>query len=207
MFGFLFIRLMIKKNLLAIIFSSLTIGFIYNAINPNGIPLIREQRTLEFVQEDTVHVPSESLKSEISTVDSTNLVQSPITRPSDQSDNQNKNEQQEFVKPLAIKIGKAYQLYLQGAKFIDARMPEEFAEGHIKGAINIPFDGDESYRDILKTIGKDEIIVTYCSGTECDLSILLGDELFEKGYKRVYIFFGGWNDWLEKGYPISKGEQ
>lgn len=182
---------MSKKNLIVIIIFSLIIGFVYNYLNPKGLPIIKEQRVLEFIEEDQIEHPDSNLGA-----DKTELTEEKVEQPADK-----------LSKPSAIKIDKAYQLYKQGVKFIDARMPDEFIEGHIKGAINIPFDGDESYREILKKISKDEPIVTYCSGTECDLSILLGDELFEKGYKKVYIFFGGWNDWLEKGYPISKGEQ
>ncbi|BDQ02127.1 rhodanese-like domain-containing protein [Ignavibacterium sp.] len=196
-----------KKNLLSIITISIAIGLIYNFLNPNGIPFIREERILEFVEEDSLSTSNDSINLVI--IDSTSIKSS--TENSVKTEVIDQKEIQslptEFTKPLAIKIDKAYQLYKQGVKFIDARMSEEYNEGHITGAINIPFDGDESYRDILKTISKDEILVTYCSGTECDLSILLGDELFEKGYKKVYIFFGGWNDWLEKGYPISKGGQ
>ncbi|AFH49480.1 Rhodanese domain protein [Ignavibacterium album JCM 16511] len=197
-----------KKNLLSIITISISIGLIYNYLNPNGIPFIREERILEFAsEEDSLSYRNDSIS--IVSIDSTNIKSSTETSVKTEVIVQKDSQSQptEFTKPLAIKIDKAYQLYKQGVKFIDARMPDEYNEGHIKGAINIPFDGDESYRDILKTISKDELLVTYCSGTECDLSILLGDELFEKGYKRVYIFFGGWNDWVERGYPISKGWQ
>lgn len=197
-----------KKNLLTIISFSILIGLIFNYLNPNGIPFIREERILEFDNNEI-----DSLNQ--NTQDSIIVKNDSLVIPQSSDSTHHKNEEQKnvkqqvnaFTKPLAIKIDKAYQLYKQGVKFIDARMPDEYEEGHIKGAINIPFDGDESYRDILKTISKDELLVTYCSGTECDLSILLGDELFEKGYKRVYIFFGGWNDWVERGYPISKGSQ
>lgn len=202
-----------KKKILYIIFFSIIIGFIYNYLNPNGIPLIREERKLDFAEDDTVNLDSSftfqnipdtlSNKNELSEKDYNKEKDSLIN----QSTKSKSSTTEPFTKPLAIKIDKAYQLYKQGVKFIDARMPEEYAEGHIKGAINIPFDGDESYRNILKSFNKDEILVTYCSGTECDLSILLGDELFEKGFKRVYIFFGGWNDWVERNYPISKGNE
>ncbi|MFN3871945.1 MAG: rhodanese-like domain-containing protein [Ignavibacterium sp.] len=197
-----------KKNLSAIILVSFFVGFVFNFLNPNGISLIREERVLEFADDDTSTMRNENEDSSAELSDTTfnNLSVSSPNYSENQPETLNP-QAPEFKKPLAIKIDKAYQLYKQGVKFIDARMPDEFIEGHIKGALNIPFDGDESYRDILRNIKKDEILVTYCSGTECDLSILLGDELFERGYKKVYIFFGGWNDWLEKGYPVSKGEQ
>ncbi len=104
---------------------------------------------------------------------------------------------------VAIKLPRAYELYKKGAKFIDARTKEEFAEGHIKNSINIPFYESEKYESVLSNLDKNKTIVTYCSGEDCDLSIMLSDELFEKGFKRIYIFYGGWNDWLEAGYPVE----
>lgn len=202
-----------KKKILNIILFSFLVGFVYNYLNPNGIPLIREERKLTFAEDDVVKADSSltthslpndlSDKNHFSAQDNKSISDSSIN----QSTKSNLTTTEAFAEPLAIKIDKAYQLYKQGVKFIDARMPEEYAEGHIKGAINIPFDGDESYRNILNSFSKDEVLVTYCSGTECDVSILLGDELFEKGFKKVYIFFGGWNDWVERGYPISREDE
>lgn len=204
---------MSKKNIYKILIISSTIGLVYNFLNPNGLPLIREERILTFVEDENL-LPVDSLAFSIDSASNKksdnevfNKNENKIDSMSQKSSNEKQIVEETFSKPLAIKIDKAYQLYKQGVKFIDARMPEEFAEGHIKGAINIPFDGDESYRNILNSFSKEEILVTYCSGTECDLSILLGDELFEKGFKKVYIFFGGWNDWVEKNYPISRGSE
>lgn len=202
-----------KNKILHIIFFSILIGFIYNYLNPKGIPFIREERKITFAEDDAVIEDSsltiQNLPNGVS--DENNFLTQDNKSISDSSNNlstkSNLSTTESFTEPLAIKISKAYQLYKQGVKFIDARMPEEYAEGHIKGAINIPFDGDENYRNILNSFSKDEILVTYCSGTECDLSILFGDELFEKGFKKVYVFFGGWNDWVERGYPISKGNE
>lgn len=204
---------MSKKNIYKILIISSIIGLVYNFLNPNGIPFVREERKLTFVEEENLlpvdssafSVDSSSNAKVASKVLSKN--ENKIDSTSQKSSNEKQTVKEIFSKPLAIKIDKAYQLFKQGVKFIDARMPEEFAEGHIKGAINIPFDGDESYRNILNSFSKEEILVTYCSGTECDLSILLGDELFEKGFKKVYIFFGGWNDWVERNYPISRGSE
>lgn len=79
--------------------------------------------------------------------------------------------------------------------FIDAREKSDYNLKHIKGAINFPFDSFDEYQHLLKDISKDKTIVTYFAGTDCDLSILLGNRLFSMGYKKNFIFFGGWNDW------------
>jgi rhodanese-related sulfurtransferase len=105
--------------------------------------------------------------------------------------------------PYAINLEQAKELYEQNELFIDAREKEEFEAGHIRGAVNIPFDNIDNYIEEINRIPKNEIVITYCSGTDCDLSILLGNKLSEMGYKNVYIFFGGWMKWLNSGYPIE----
>lgn len=191
-----------KKNIFLIVVASFSVGILYNFLNPNRISFLRDQRVLEFIEEEqTINADSNFVDNK------TEQIAISEKASSEQHNKMTTDKNEKISKPLAIKIDRAYQLYKQGVKFIDARMPEEYKEGHIKGAINIPFDGDESYRKILENFSKDEILVTYCDGTDCELSILLGDELFEKGFKKVYIFFGGWNEWLAKDYPISRGNE
>ena len=180
-------------KIFGIIIVSVVISLAYNHFNTNGLKLIREERVIAWEN----NIPSDNDAEENSNLTSKN--NSGNDNISSSSDNT-----VVFDKPKAIKIDVAYSLFNQNVKFIDARSPEEFAEGHIKGAINIPFYGSENYQHELDKISKDEILITYCSGDDCDLSILLGDELFEKGYKKIYVFFGGWNQWNEKGYPITK---
>ena len=62
------------------------------------------------------------------------------------------------------------------------------------------------YKSVLDNISFDTPIVAYCDGKDCDLSIHLGDKIFNMGYKQVYIFFGGWIDWQMAGYPTDSDE-
>ena len=89
--------------------------------------------------------------------------------------------------------------------FVDAREPDEYKSGHIKGAINLPFDSfDEYWPKVESQLPKDTLIVTYCSGTECDASLMLARLLTQKyGYKNVEIFFGGWRSWSDRKLPIE----
>jgi rhodanese-related sulfurtransferase len=199
------------KNILSILISAIFIGLFYNILNPKGIPLIKEKRELVFENDSLIH----SIAAEKENLNLDSTLNSPIVDTTEEKKSNAKNEVlnqnkltdkiEPFTEPKAIKIDLAYKLFKQGVKFIDARMPDDYQAGHIKGAYNIPFDGDERYREILNNFSKDEILVVYCSGTDCDLSIYLGREIFEKGFKRVYIFFGGWNEWLGKNYPIERG--
>ena len=74
---------------------------------------------------------------------------------------------------------------------LDVRTPEEYAEAHIPGAINVPNEeiGEEP---IAELPDKDQIILVYCrSGNR---SKEAAQELADQGYTNV-VEFGGINDW------------
>lgn len=48
-------------------------------------------------------------------------------------------------------------------QLIDTRAPEDFAKGHIPGAINIHVDGEDFY-DQMNTIDKSRPVAIYCRG-------------------------------------------
>ena len=74
---------------------------------------------------------------------------------------------------------------------LDVRTPEEYAEAHIPGAINVPNEeiGEEP---IAELPDKDQIILVYCrSGNR---SKEAAQKLADQGYTNV-IKFGGIKDW------------
>jgi rhodanese-related sulfurtransferase len=88
---------------------------------------------------------------------------------------------------------------------MDAREEEAYDDGHIPGAMNVPYDKlPKYYGTITSTIAKDQIIVCYCWGPNCDFSDNLASELAMMGYKNVVVFRGGWDEWQEAGYPIER---
>jgi len=107
-----------------------------------------------------------------------------------------------FNQPRLISLTQAYELYKDKILFVDARNPEEFEEGHIAGAINLPYFSFDEYVKQLAAFDKTEPLVTYCEGADCDMSIRLGNELFSKGFKKVFVFFGGWEEWKKADYPM-----
>ena len=79
----------------------------------------------------------------------------------------------------------------EGYVILDVRTPEEFAEGHIEGAILIPdYEIAEKAEKVLTD--KDQLILVYCrSGRR---SKNAANELAALGYTNVKEF-GGINDW------------
>ena len=83
---------------------------------------------------------------------------------------------------------------------LDVRTPEEVADRHIPGAINIPNEtiGTE---EIPELPDKDQLILVYCrSGNR---SKQASAKLANLGYTNV-VEFGGINDW--PGETVSDGE-
>jgi len=103
---------------------------------------------------------------------------------------------------FAITLDQALELYQKGTVFVDAREPEYYQEGHIKGAWNIPFFLELVFKlDSLQ--GKDAPMVIYCSGDECGSSEDLAYELQAEGFSNLLVFKGGWTAWNSSGHPIE----
>ena len=78
-----------------------------------------------------------------------------------------------------------------GYIILDVRTPEEFAERHIPGAINIPNE-TISTEEIPELPNKDQLILVYCrSGNR---SKQASEKLVALGYTNI-VEFGGINDW------------
>jgi rhodanese-related sulfurtransferase len=108
--------------------------------------------------------------------------------------------------PIFINIDEALKIFQQGnGLFIDARHEDEFNKGHIKGAISLPLRTLETNPTLVHGLAKDTLIVTYCSGEECDLSIDLGEKLASMGFTNVKVFFAGWPEWQKRNLPIEVG--
>lgn len=87
----------------------------------------------------------------------------------------------------------------QGATFVDVREADEWAEGHIPGAIHIPL-GELDQR--ANEIPADGEIVTYCrSGVR---SLTAVDVLEAAGRKDVKSMAGGINDWQAAGRVVER---
>lgn len=84
----------------------------------------------------------------------------------------------------------AAKLVRDGARLVDVRTPEEFADGHIPSAENVPVDDLEGH-----DLGpKDRAIVVYCrSGKR---SARAAAALRAKGHERVFDL-GGMSNWKE----------
>ncbi len=82
---------------------------------------------------------------------------------------------------------------------IDVRAAEDYAGGHIPGAVNLPKD----QWDTLKGLRKDKTNVLYCYSIVCHLAATAAVEFASKGYP-VMELDGGWGWWKENGFEIEQ---
>ena len=83
---------------------------------------------------------------------------------------------------------------------IDVRSVEEFNNGHIPGAINIPHNQIQDHLELLLTLKKQPVVVYCRSGRRAAIAEKAMTEL---GLKDVHHLEGDWLSWQEKSLPVS----
>ena len=82
---------------------------------------------------------------------------------------------------------------------LDVRTPQEYAEGHVPGAVNVPYDQLASR---LAEVPKDKDVVLYCkSGRRAGIA---ADVLAANGYTRLSHLEGDMPAWAAKGHAVEK---
>lgn len=84
---------------------------------------------------------------------------------------------------------------------IDVRSPEEFAEGHIPGAVNMPYDAIDDYINELEG-NKEKPIIVYCrSGRRAKLAMKVLEAL---EFSEVMHLEGDMLGWSAAGLPVDR---
>jgi len=89
---------------------------------------------------------------------------------------------------------------------VDVRSAKDYAEGHIPGAINIPYEKHNGFHGSeteFKELRKDGYNYVYCYELLCNLAKDAAIKFASLGYP-VKEMAGGFNSWKEKGNPIEK---
>lgn len=85
---------------------------------------------------------------------------------------------------------------------IDARITIDRRQGFIEGSHSLP-DIDTNCNNLDKIIpGKMQPVLFYCNGVKCGRSVKSINIAQSCGYKNIYWFRGGFEEWKAKGYPF-----
>lgn len=88
----------------------------------------------------------------------------------------------------------------QGAvNVVDVRAAEDYAQGHIPAAINLP----KSQWKTLTGLRKDKVNVIYCYSQTCHLASAGALEFASQGYP-VMELEGGFDTWQGKEFDVEK---
>jgi rhodanese-related sulfurtransferase len=83
---------------------------------------------------------------------------------------------------------------------LDVRTTQEFASGHVPGAVNVPHDELASRLEELPVEKSEEIVVHCQSGRRASLAEAT---LREAGYSNVRDLDGHWQAWQASGLPVE----
>ena len=89
---------------------------------------------------------------------------------------------------------------------IDARYDELFKDGHIPGAISLPADVVNAETLAEHSDDMSKKLVFYCQDINCPASRIGAAKAIGAGYKYVYEFSGGYEDWKSHGYKVTKAQ-
>jgi rhodanese-related sulfurtransferase len=205
------------KEILIIVSISILVALLFNTFSGKGLSLIRKEM-IKIQAADSVLFPVSSSK-----IDSAFLIQpdSSITKnikviaplheralrhPDSISNSLNKTSEAYYT---IITLTQLQRLLKENRGFlIDARNDEDYNQGHIAKAKNIPALDVDKYFAELVTIPRDTLMLLYCNNADCHLSHLLADFLRDLEFKKIYIYEDGWDGWVKAGMPVdnSKGE-
>lgn len=87
---------------------------------------------------------------------------------------------------------------------IDSRRKDEFEEGHIEGALNITDTEMTPARLIRIAPRPDTPLLFYCNGERCQRSSIAAKLALKWGYRKVFWFRGGWQEWSAKYLPVAR---
>ncbi|MBX9584336.1 MAG: hypothetical protein K2X87_28895 [Gemmataceae bacterium] len=80
--------------------------------------------------------------------------------------------------------------------FIDARLPADYALGHVPGAVNLPVSaGLAERRAVTAALPPGGPVVVYCQSRSCQWADTVAADLYHRGYRDVRVFRGGWVGW------------
>lgn len=87
---------------------------------------------------------------------------------------------------------------------LDNRKPEDYAAGHIEGAIRL-IDTDVSAETLAKHIAaKDTPVLFYCNGVKCGRAAKAAEKAIQFGYTKIYYYALGMDEWNAERLPLVR---
>ena len=110
-----------------------------------------------------------------------------------------------FAATATVTVDQARDL-AHGAKadfvILDVRTPQEFAEGHLRGAVNLDIQAPDFERQ-LKALDRGKTYLVYCrTGNRSIRAVRAMEQL---GFQSIQHMAQGIVRWQDRGFPVSTG--
>lgn len=113
------------------------------------------------------------------------------------------NSFSEFISTVSVEEAAAL-FHTDHAVFIDARPESVYNQGHIQGALCLPWNqAEEKCFEVIENIPAEKKIITYCDGATCDLCDKLAVFLCDLGFDQVQALINGWTVWNQHNLPVD----
>jgi rhodanese-related sulfurtransferase len=86
----------------------------------------------------------------------------------------------------------------QRMNIIDVRRAEDYAKGHLPGAVNLP----EENWSTFKGLSKDRPNIVYCYSQVCQISIRAAKYFVEHEFPTI-LLTGGIEEWQKRNLPVE----
>lgn len=87
---------------------------------------------------------------------------------------------------------------------IDSRIKSDRQQGYIEGSVSLP-DEMTNCKTLAGVIpSKNHPSLFYCNGPKCGRSAIAAKIAIKCGFKSIYWFRGGFEEWKQKKYPYIK---
>ncbi|HMD13231.1 MAG TPA: rhodanese-like domain-containing protein [Bacteroidota bacterium] len=206
-----------RESLMIVIIAA-GLAFVYNAVSPKSVPLIRTKTKSETVSDSALFpAPASSPKTSVAASSSPAMPQDTVgpnnvkviaplhDRALARKDSLEKaigKKNEPVYKIITLDQLKRLLEQKRGILF-DARNDDEYRKGHIKGARNIPaLDAGKHFVE-LAVIPRDTLVLIYCSNSECPLGRSLAEFLGVMEFKNIYLYDDGWDGWQKAGMPVD----
>ena len=186
------------------------LALLYNAFNPAGLPLLRSEQRLPTIADSVLlqelaalapdtgsTSPAPKAAPDTAAQPSARMERPAAQNPAERSPTAARHPAAADTQGIwAIRYEQLVQLLKHPeVLLIDARRPEDFQAGHIPGARNIFAYEFQLHIPELIVLPRTKPVVIYCDGGQCELSHYLAEQLRTLGFRRIYIYEGGWAEW------------
>jgi len=96
-----------------------------------------------------------------------------------------------------IKAAEVAQLLdTPGVTIVDARIPNDYNAGHIRGAISVPVTSSPGQLEAaMLNVPKENRILVYSHSNGCPYGAMASRQLIALGYQNIQLYKGGWVEW------------